>query len=120
MNQQGQWNSAGQPLIPYEPIQSDEAIAAKISELKQKRNSGTKLTDKEIIELARLIRTLASRKYRQRQSSGKKLGTIAMKTSSDTKQDPRTVEQLQERIDELQRALSEALERENACIKREE
>ena len=88
MNQQGQWSSAGQPLIPYEPIQSDEAIAAKIAELKQKRNSGSKLTDKEIIELARLIRTLASRKYRQRRSSGKKLSTIAQKASSETKQGP--------------------------------
>ena len=39
-------------------------ISEKIQELKAKRNGGTKLTDKETIELARLIRTLASRKYR--------------------------------------------------------
>ena len=95
-------------------------IKDRIEELKGKRRSGKKLTDKEIIELARLIRTLASRKYRQRQSSGKKLGTIVRKSSSETKQDPHTIEQLQERIDELQRALSEALEREKACIKRED
>ena len=46
-----------------------------IERLKAKRNNGEKLCDKEIIELARLIRTLASRKYRQRQSAGIKLTT---------------------------------------------
>ena len=53
-----------QPLVYYEPIQTDEQIEEKIKDLKAKRNGGKKLCDKEIIELARLIRTLASRKYR--------------------------------------------------------
>ena len=53
-----------QPLTYYEPICTDEQIEENIRDLKAKRNSGKKLCDKEIIELARLIRTLASRKYR--------------------------------------------------------
>ena len=38
-------------MMYYEPFQSDEAIEQKIKELKMKRNSGMKLTDKEVIEL---------------------------------------------------------------------
>ena len=60
----------------YEPFQSDEAIEEQIKRLKMKRNTGNKLSDKEIIELSRLIRTLASRKYRQRQNTKKQLGTL--------------------------------------------
>ena len=60
--------------MSFEPIPTDEQISAKITFLKEKRNRGTKLCDKEIIELARLIRTLASRKYRQRQNAEKKTG----------------------------------------------
>ena len=52
------------PLSGFEAIPTDAMISEKIQELKAKRNGGTKLTDKETIELARLIRTLASRKYR--------------------------------------------------------
>ena len=90
----------------YEPFQSDEAIEQKIKELKMKRNSGVKLTDKEVIELQRLIRTLASRKYRQRQSS-KKLGGL-IKTASGTgpMNEDCTIEDLNARIEHLEKTLS--------------
>ena len=69
----------------FEPVPSDDRISEKIKELKAKRNGGTKLTDKEIIELARLIRTLASRKYRQRQHMGKSVETTKHTFGSTTK-----------------------------------
>ena len=58
-------------------------IKDRIEELKGKRRSGKKLTDKEIIELSRLIRTLASRNYRSRQNQ--KLDHTSNGTSSQGK-----------------------------------
>ena len=49
--------------MSFESVPSDAELSQKIQELKYKR-LGNKLEDKEIIELNRLIRTLASRKYR--------------------------------------------------------
>ena len=50
--------------MSFETIPTDAELQQKIQELKLKRSQGTKLEDKKIIELNRLIRTLASRKYR--------------------------------------------------------
>ena len=55
--------------VYYQPVPTDMMISERIEELKAKRRGGTKLSDKEIIELSRLIRTLASRNYRTRQQA---------------------------------------------------
>ena len=91
----------------YEPLKSDESIEEEIKRLKDKRNGGTKLSDKEIIELARLIRTLASRKYRQRQAAGIKVSPHK-KSATNKPDDDQSVAALKDRIDQLQEALDQA------------
>ena len=90
----------GKVSLYYEPLKSDESIEEEIKRLKEKRNNGTKLCDKEIIELARLIRTLASRKYRQRQALGIKVSTpkksVPLKADDD-----QSMTALKQKIDEL-------------------
>ena len=51
----------------FEPTAADQFVIDRINELKIKKRSLEKLTDKETVELSRLIRILASRKYRERQ-----------------------------------------------------
>ena len=105
-------------MMYYEPFQSDETIEQKIKELKMKRNSGMKLTDKEVIELQRLIRTLASRKYRQRQSTKKQIGSLKPTGNMPLSEDC-TTEELHQRVRELEKTLAEVQEREKLYMARE-
>ena len=84
-----------------------------------KRNSGVKLTDKEVIELQRLIRTLASRKYRQRQSSKKHGGLIKTASGTGPVNEDCTVEDLNARIEHLEKTLSQVQDREKLFVERE-
>lgn len=111
-------------LMNFEPIPTDEQISAKIAFLKEKRNRGTKLCDKEIIELARLIRTLASRKYRQRQNAEKKTGVkkpVTPPTTETFEKTPKNdeVERMKEEISRLEAHLVEVLEREKQYMERD-
>ena len=104
--------------VYYQPIPTDTMISDRIEELKAKRKSKeTKLTDRETIEISRLVRTLASRNYRARLSN---------KTDKPTKDGPTTIkayvethEDLSVRLNRLKVELAAAQMREAHNVERE-